>query len=110
MTYTTDFIAELFRAANEVDKLAPLEKGRLLQRAIVTIRDMRDIVGIPTSGTVADTLIEIGAVAASVDRRQDQDVRAALLQAAGMIRDLRITMDSQIEAMVKKARNPGPRT
>ena len=110
MTHTTDFIAELVRAANEVDKLAPLEKGRLLQRAIVTIRDMRNIVGMPTIGTAVDTLIVIGAVAASVDRRPDQDVRVAMLQAAGMIRDLRIIMDTKIEAIIKKARNPGPRT
>ncbi|MCV9960364.1 hypothetical protein OIU34_00495 [Pararhizobium sp. BT-229] len=105
MTATTDFIAELFRAANEIDKLATLEKGRLLQRAIVTVRDMRDVVGIPTSGTEADALIDIGAVAASIDRTPNQDVRAALLEAAGMIRDLRIVMDSKIEVIVKTARD-----
>ncbi len=103
MTATTDFIAELFRAANEVDKLTLLEKGRLLQRAIVTIRGMRDVVGIPNSGTAADALIDIGTVAASVDRRPNQEVGAALLEAAGMIRDLRIVIDSRIEVMVKTA-------
>jgi len=104
LTATTDFIAELIRAGNEIDKLATLEKGRLLLRAIVTIRDMRDIVGIPTSGTEADALIEIGAVAAAIDRRPNQDVRAALLEAAGTIRELRIVMDSKIEVIVKIAR------
>jgi hypothetical protein len=104
LTATTDFITELFRAANEIDKLGTLEKGRLLQRAIVTIRHMRDVVGIPTRGTEADVLIEIGTVAASIDRRPNEDARMALLNAAGMIRDLRIVMDSKIEVIVKAAR------
>jgi hypothetical protein len=104
LTATTDFIAELFRAANEIDKLGTLEKGRLLQRAIVTIRDMRDVVGIPTRGTEADALIEIAAVAASIDLRPNQEARVALLDAAGMIRDLRIVMDSKIEVIITAAR------
>lgn len=36
------------------------------------------------------------------------EVQAALLEAAGMIRDLRIVMDSKIEVIIKKARNLGP--
>ncbi len=108
MTATTDFIAELFRAANEVNKLAPVEKRRLLQRAIFTIRDMRDAIGIPPSTTAADTLIDISTVAAAVDRRPNQEVREALLEAAGMIRDLRIVIDSKIEVMIKNARGSEP--
>ncbi|MCV9966830.1 hypothetical protein OIU34_33810 [Pararhizobium sp. BT-229] len=49
-------------------------------------------------------MIEIGAVAAAIDRKPNQDVRAALLEAAGMIRDLRIVMDTKIEVIVKTAR------
>ncbi len=58
MTATTDFIAE-----------------RLLQRAIVTIRDMRDVMGIPPGRTAADALIDISTVAAAVDHRPNQEVR-----------------------------------
>ena len=105
MTATTDFIAELFRAANEVDKLALSEKRGLLQRAIATIRDMRDTLGDPNSGTAVDILIDIGTVAASVDRRPHQEVQAVLLTAAATIRDLRIVMDSKIEVIITNARN-----
>jgi hypothetical protein len=105
MTATTDFIAELVRAANEVEKLPPVERGRLLQRAIATIRDMRDVVGFPVSGSAADSLIAMGALAGSVGNRPDADVRAGLLEAAGMIRDLRIVVDSKIEVIIKNARD-----
>jgi len=105
MTATTDFIAELVRAANEVAKLQPMERGRLLKRAIATIRNMRDIVGFPTSGSAADSLIAMAALAGSAGSMPDADVRAALLEAAGMIRDLRIVMDSKIEVIIKKARD-----
>ncbi|CAN7616341.1 hypothetical protein LJR235_004563 [Pararhizobium sp. LjRoot235] len=104
MTATTDFIAELVRAANEVAKLPPVERGRLLKRVIATIRYMRDIVGFPACGSAADSLITMGTLAGSAGRRPDTDVRAALLEAAGMIRDLRIVMDSKIEVIVKSAR------
>lgn len=104
MTHTTDFIAELCRAANEVEKLKPLEKERLLQRALVTIRDMREILDIPPGGTAADTLLLIGSVAASIDRSAGAEVRAALLETAAMIRDLRIAVDSRIEDIVNAAR------
>jgi hypothetical protein len=36
---------------------------------------MRDVVGIPTSGTEADALIEIATVAASIDRRPNEEAR-----------------------------------
>jgi hypothetical protein len=39
---TTDFIAELVRAANEIEKLDPTEARRLLNRAVNTIRYMRE--------------------------------------------------------------------
>ncbi len=105
MTATTDFIAELVRAANEVVKLPPVERGRLLKRAIATIRSMRDVVGFPQSGSAADSLVAMGALAGSVGNRPDADVRAGLLEAAGMIRDLRIVMDSKIEVIIKNARD-----
>ncbi|CCE94662.1 hypothetical protein SFHH103_00158 [Sinorhizobium fredii HH103] len=42
MSLTTDFIAELIRAANEADRLSQFEVKRLLNRSIATVRDMRE--------------------------------------------------------------------
>lgn len=99
MSSTTDFIAELIRAANEVSKLSALEKGRLLQRSIVIIRDGRDQVGIPPSNTAADAVIDLQTTAASIDRQSDDEVKAALLYAADMIRTLKIVLDSKDEVL-----------
>ena len=54
MSTTNDFIAELVRAANEVEKLGSYEMARLLERSVITIRDLRQVVGIPSSRTAAD--------------------------------------------------------
>jgi hypothetical protein len=94
LSATTDFIAELVRAANEVGKLATLEKGRLLQRSIVIIRDGRNEAGIPP----ADGVIDLQTVAASIDRRSDNEVKTALLDAADMIRTLKIVLEAKTEA------------
>ncbi|WP_426124498.1 hypothetical protein [Pararhizobium sp. PWRC1-1] len=91
MSPNTDFIAELIRAANEVGNLSALEKGRMLQRSIVIIRDGRNEVGIPP----ADGVIDLQTVAASIDRRSDDEVKAALLDAADMIRTLKIVLDAK---------------
>lgn len=42
MSLTTDFSAELIRAANEAGRLSPFEVKRLLNRSVATIRDMLD--------------------------------------------------------------------
>lgn len=42
MSLTTDFIAELYRAANEVSRLGGVERVQLLERAMVTIRSMTE--------------------------------------------------------------------
>jgi hypothetical protein len=38
LSSTTDFVAELIRAANQIDKLTALEKNRLLDRAATVVR------------------------------------------------------------------------
>lgn len=45
MSSVPAFISELIRAANEVEKLIPNEIGRLLERSVDTIRDMREQAG-----------------------------------------------------------------
>ncbi|RFB95075.1 hypothetical protein B5K11_08845 [Rhizobium leguminosarum bv. trifolii] len=51
---TTLFVAELVRAANEADRLGPWEAARLLERAIATVRELREAVGIPKDDTELD--------------------------------------------------------
>ena len=96
MTQTNCFIAELIRDANLLDHLDGYQKRRMLERALTTISDMRETIGIP-SGAGRDSLVDLHAVALSVERgwRSDEEVRNALLQAAGMIRDLHIVLDSE---------------
>ncbi|SDN84336.1 hypothetical protein [Ensifer sp. YR511] len=95
MSLTTAFVAELIRAANHAEHLTDFEKRRLLERAVVTIREMRDQVGIPESKTAADAVINLQTVADGIERRTHEHVKAALLDAADMIRILRIILDGK---------------
>ncbi|MGV1760556.1 hypothetical protein ACQZ6F_27265 [Rhizobium sp. A22-96] len=99
MTATHNFITELVRAANEIGRITDFEEQRLLDRAVTTIRDMREAIGIPASGMGTDAAIDLQTVSALVKAgvAQDDTVRAALLDAAGMIRDLHIVLDTNTE-------------
>ncbi|WP_037082578.1 hypothetical protein [Neorhizobium vignae] len=99
MSSTNDFIAELVRAANKVEKLRGEEARRLLNRWIMTIRDMRETIGIPRSNTAADVVIDLQttAVALGLGNRSPDQVKAALLDAAGIIRDLHIALNTRTE-------------
>ena len=96
MTLTTDFITELYRAANEVDRLTPFEARRLLERAARTIRDMRDLAG---DGDLAERLDDRQAViedfARGVSTLPPQLLGRGLLDAADMIRALRIIVEAE---------------
>ncbi len=95
MSLTTAFVSELIWAANQAPNLTAFEKRRLLERAVATIRDMRDQVGIPESTTEADPVIDLQTTAAAIERRTHDQVMAALLDAADMIRTLRILLDGK---------------
>jgi hypothetical protein len=101
MTLTNSFIAELVRDANRLDHLDDYQKRRLLERAVTTIRDMRETIGIPP-GPGRDRLLEIQTVALSIELgwRSDEEVRNALLLAAAMIRDLHIVLDSKTDISI----------
>jgi len=103
MTLTNSFIAELVRDANRLDHLDNWQKRRMLERAVTTIRDMRETIGIP-SGPGRDCLLDIHTIALSIERgwRSDEEVRNALLQAAALIRDLHVVLDSKTEISVVK--------
>ncbi|QIO43085.1 hypothetical protein HA464_03200 [Rhizobium leguminosarum bv. trifolii] len=86
----TAFVAELVRAANETDKVSPLEVTRMLHRAIVSIRDLRESLGIPGSGTATDDVIVLFDVATDAERLGAAEHAAALLKAADMLRTLHV--------------------
>ncbi|MCM2436281.1 hypothetical protein [Agrobacterium rosae] len=95
MSLTTDFIGDLVRDANRIDRLDAFQKRRMLERAVATIKDLREAVGIP-NGPGRDVVLDIHTTALSVERgwRDDSQVRDTFLLAAGMIRDLYIVLDS----------------
>ncbi|CDN58486.1 Hypothetical protein RG1141_PB01380 (plasmid) [Neorhizobium galegae bv. officinalis bv. officinalis str. HAMBI 1141] len=102
MSSTTDFIAELVRAANEVEKLQGEEARRLLNRAITTIRDMRETIGIPGGHTAADAVIDLQTAAVALGNRSHEQIKTALLDAASMIRDLHIVLDTGTEIQIDR--------
>jgi hypothetical protein len=97
MSSTTDFIAELVRAGNDVDKLQPKEIRRLLDRAATTIQDLREQIHRWPSPNVRDAVsgLEGAAVAAGSGNSADEDAKAALLDAATMIRDLHVRLGAK---------------
>lgn len=101
MAIATDVISQLVRAANEVDKLQPDEFSGLIHRSIVLIRDLRESVGIPGSGTRNDAIVLLWELAGSAPSRSRSELGEALLQAADMIRTLHIVADSGVAIDLK---------
>lgn len=95
MSLTTQFIAELIRAANEADRLTPFEVKRLLNRSIATIRDMREQTGVPGSNRAKDVVIDLQVAAARADSLTVAEIRDALVDAADVIRTLKIVLDGK---------------
>ncbi|RVG20318.1 hypothetical protein [Sinorhizobium meliloti] len=95
MSLTTAFIGELIRAANEADKLTPFEIKRLLNRSVATIRDMREQTGIPGSNRARDVVIDLQVASARADALSANEIRDNLLDAADIIRTLKIILDGK---------------
>lgn len=104
MSAVTEFVVELVRAANEVEKLGNFERQRLFERAVTTIRDMRETIGIPSLQADADKIVDLQVMVAArgVQATSLQEGREALLTAAGMIRDLHIILDTGTEIEVRR--------
>lgn len=86
MSSTTDFVAELFVAANMIGKVSIFERRRLLERALATIRDMSDLVGRDSRVTVAERLQAVQALTDEIDTLPDPIASHALCEAADLIR------------------------
>ena len=92
MSQTTAFISELIRAANEVEKLTPFEVSRLLDRSVDTIREMREQAGVGGNRRAKDVVIDLGIASARVRDLSTEDIRDTLIDAADVIRALRIIL------------------
>lgn len=95
---TTDYIAELYIAANQVTRLTLFEKRRLIQRAVTTIRDRREQIDFSAPRRApGDALDEIAAIGRNIASVPDPLVADALLEAADMMRVLKILLDAKEE-------------
>lgn len=85
------------RDANQIDKLGAFEKRRMLERAVTIIREMRETIAIAPSPTERDVMIDLQTAAALVERKKisDDRVKAAMLEAATVLRTLKIVLDTR---------------
>jgi hypothetical protein len=94
MRLLPDFIAELIRAANTIHKLTTHQRRRMLGRAYVEIleRYVKSNGETPPGGL--DPAAEFLRATGHVKDLSDDEVKELLLDAAEMIRTLRIAMDT----------------
>lgn len=95
MSDTTDFISRLSRSANQIEQIGSDERKQFINRAIALVRHFRKQVIIQPRRTAPDALIDVMSIAASIDRRANGEVQAAFLDAADMIRTLKIVLDAE---------------
>ena len=88
------FISELIRDANQINRLGDFEKRRMLERAVATIKDMREEIGLRSTSKLRDPLIDLQITAALIPRghADDSKVKGAMLEAAEMLRTLKIVI------------------
>lgn len=96
MSSTTDFIAELIRAANEIHSVTPVESLRLIERAAAAIQAQRDLLAI--GGRVVPLSFDVTADLEKLKRAAPilPEVLSAvvMLKCADEIRRLRILLQS----------------
>jgi hypothetical protein len=104
MTNPANFVTELYRAGNEAGKLTPFEAKRLLERAAAAIRDM--LSAVPETGLledIDDRLSLIEGFAKDIVGLPPQLLAHVLLDAADLIRALRIVLDDEVDRIVCKS-------
>jgi hypothetical protein len=94
------FVAELFRAANEIEKLGTEERQRLLERASHTIGDLR--AAMIRAGRVlelerTDPTFRLRAISLQAKDIPSSRIAAELLGAAQEIRTLKIKLEQPTE-------------
>jgi hypothetical protein len=94
MSSTTEFIAELVRAANEVERLSKGERSHLLLRGFRMIREMRLENGVrPIREKDRLRTLEIEALRA--ENGTGDDAKVVLLETASLMRELKNAMDAK---------------
>lgn len=94
MAILSEFIADLIRAANKVGDLSDAERVRLLGRAYVTILEAREEIG-DDAERYRQSGINLISATGYVGRLSEPDVKALLLDAAEMIRSIKIVLDEK---------------
>lgn len=96
MSRTTDFTAELFRAANQIETLTSPERVRLIERAAATIQAQKDLLAdrarvVPISfGVTAD----LKWMKAQAPKMPEVLSAVVMLKCAEEIRRLRILLET----------------
>jgi hypothetical protein len=100
-----NFIAELVRAANQVERLTTDERIRLLARALVSVQEMRQSISIPSAQPAAEKIVDLQRLVVSMGALAEtpEEVREALITAAAMIRDLHIVLDTRSEIGLRQS-------
>ncbi|WP_051777380.1 hypothetical protein [Pseudorhizobium pelagicum] len=95
MNAVKDLVSELVRAANKAERLSEVERKGLFLRTIVMVRNMRQSIAIPSAQSNADQIVGLQLQVAPIGTAAEtpEEVRDALLTAAGMIRELHIILD-----------------
>jgi len=96
---TSEFVAELIRAANNLEKQNDIERKRLMEDAVVLIQHLRAMAGTTTRPSASDPIFELQFISAAITIgwATDTRVKMALLEAAGTIRDLRVVLDQRTQ-------------
>lgn len=97
VSHLTGLVAELVRAANTFDGLGDFEKRRLLDRAYRSIEEGRREIGVHPSQTEYDAAIDFLTISRSPESFSLEEQRAALLDAAEMLRTMKILLDAKAE-------------
>ncbi len=91
---TSKFVAELVRAANNLEQQNDIELSRLMEDAIHVIHHLRRLAGVTAKLSASDPIFELQFISAAITIgwATPTRVKMALLEAAGTIRDLRVIL------------------
>jgi len=92
----TAVTTELIRAANNIERISLDERRRLLGRAYVTIVEARTELGSLDGTTPGEPALHVVAAVGHADTLSDNDVKDLLLDAATMIRTIKIVLDKKV--------------
>lgn len=101
MAKITAFVMELVRAANEFERLGDFEKRRLLDRAYRIIEEGRSQIGMARDRTDSDAAIDLLTMSRAPDSFTQDEIKEALLDAADMLRTIKIVLDAKEDVLTE---------